>query len=334
VLEQALKEGPPRPGAERLVVPGSLEIQRNLEAKGLWKIYAAAGFQIDPPGCSMCLGIASRKAGKGEHWISSQNRNFENRMGEGSLAYLASAATVAASSLGMQIADPRPLVAKIDPRRFQDLLRRDQHSTPNITPSEPEARVAAGSAPGSGAAAGETGATSGILRGAVQLFGDNVDTDAIIPGEFCHLNTLEALGQHAFHHVRPGFADRVAKGQNIVVAGEGWGSGSSREHAVWALKGAGIQAVVAKSFAFIHKRNLVNEAVPFLVVRDPAFHAKVAEGSALRIDLGAGTVELEGLGLRFSAEPLSPIVRSLSQRGGLVPAVKQGGAQVFAALAQ
>ncbi len=329
VLEQALKEGQPLPGAERLVVPGSLEIQANLEAKGLWKIYAAAGFQIDPPGCSMCLGIASRKAGKGEHWISSQNRNFENRMGEGSLAYLASAATVAASSLGMKIADPRPLVSRIDPRRFHDLLKRAQPAPPSVNLSEPDPRHATDTPPRSSEAA----AASGVLRGTVQHFGDNIDTDAIIPGEFCHLNTLEALGQHAFHHVRPGFAERAAHGQSLVVAGEGWGSGSSREHAVWALKGAGIQAVVAKSFAFIHKRNLVNEAVPFLVVRDPAFHAKVTEGTALRIDLGAGTVEIEGTGLRFSAEPLSPIVRSLSQRGGLVPAVKQSGTQVFAALA-
>jgi aconitate hydratase/homoaconitate hydratase len=234
----------------------------------------------------------------------------------------------------MQIADPRPLVARIDRQRFQDLLKREHPSVPNITPSDPEPSIATGPASGTGEGPGGTAATSSVLRGSVQLFGDNIDTDAIIPGEFCHLNNLEALGQHAFHHVRPGFAARAAQGQNIVVAGEGWGSGSSREHAVWALKGAGIQAVIAKSFAFIHKRNLVNEAVPFLVVRDPAFHARVAEGTRLRVDLGAGTVEIDGLGLRFSAEPLSPIVRSLSQRGGLVPAVKQGGAQVFAAMAR
>jgi 3-isopropylmalate dehydratase small subunit len=244
-------------------------------------------------------------------------------MGEGSLAYLASAATVAASSLEMRIADPRPLVARIDPKRFTDLLRRDQHPASNITLSEPDPRVDTRSA----APHAEAAVSSGILRGAVQLFGDNVDTDAIIPGEFCHLNTLEALGQHAFHHVRPEFSQRAAGGQNLVVAGEGWGSGSSREHAVWALKGAGIQA-------FIHKRNLVNEAVPFLVVRDPEFHARIKEGTKLRVDPGQGTIEIEDLGLRFSAEPLSPIVRSLSQRGGLVPAVKESGTQVFAAMAQ
>jgi 3-isopropylmalate dehydratase small subunit len=330
VLEQGLKEHASPAGGQRLVVPGSLEIQRNLEAAGLWRIYAQAGFQIDPPGCSMCLGIASRKAGKGEHWISSQNRNFENRMGEGSLAYLASAATVAASSLGMQIADPRPLLAKVDPQRFLSLLRRQDRPLPAIQLSEPEPRIETGSVTGPVAST----ASTRVIRGAVQRFGDNVDTDAIIPGEFCHLNTLPELGAHAFHHVRPGFAERAAKGRTVVVAGDGWGSGSSREHAVWALKGAGIQAVIARSFAFIHKRNLVNEAVPFLVVRDPEFFDRVKEETELTIDLASGAITVEGPEpLRFVADPVSPIVRSLSQRGGLVSAVKQGGAQVFASLA-
>ena len=285
------------------------------------KICLVVGYIIDLT-LILCRVSSSRNVSPGE--VQSVINNFAG------MAYLASAATVAASSLGMQIADPRPLVAKIDPRRFQELLRRDHAAAPSIQLSQPEPRVETSSAVHYAEAAG----ASGVLRGAVQLFGDNIDTDAIIPGEFCHLNTLEALGQHAFHHVRPGFAERAARGQNLVVAGEGWGSGSSREHAVWALKGAGIQAVIAKSFAFIHKRNLVNEAVPFLVVRDPAFHAQVKEGTELKLDLGGGTVEIEALGLRFSAEPLSPIVRSLSQRGGLVPAVKQSGTQVFAAMAQ
>jgi 3-isopropylmalate dehydratase small subunit len=277
----------------------------------------------------MCLGIASRKANKGESWLSSQNRNFHNRMGEGSLAYLASAATVAASSLGMRITDPRPLIAQIDSRRFTELTRRKHGAVPSITLSEPEPRLA----PAAAERSADVAATGSLVRGGIQRFEDNVDTDAIIPGEFCHLNTLEELGKHAFHHVRPGFAERAAQGRTVVVAGEGWGSGSSREHAVWALKGAGIQAVIAKSFAFIHKRNLVNEAVPFLVVRDPGFYAQATEGAMVQVDSGAGTVQIEGGG-RFTAEPLSPIVKSLSRRGGLVPAVKQGGNQVFAALAQ
>ncbi len=72
---------------------------------------------------------------------------------------------------------------------------------------------------------------------------------------------------------------KARDGATIVVAEEGWGSGSSREQAVWALQGAGIQVVIARSYAFIHKRNLVNEALPFLVVKDPEFYALVGEGA-------------------------------------------------------
>jgi homoaconitase/3-isopropylmalate dehydratase large subunit len=89
VLEAALAAGQePRPVASerRIVVPGDLIIEANLREHGLWAIYERAGFVVDPPGCSMCLGIASRKAGKGEVWLSSQNRNFENRMGAAGLA--------------------------------------------------------------------------------------------------------------------------------------------------------------------------------------------------------------------------------------------------------
>jgi len=132
--------------------------------------------------------------------------------------------------------------------------------------------------------------------------------------------------------VRPEFARRAQQGQNIVVAGEGWGSGSSREQAVWALIGAGIQAVVAKSYAFIHKRNLVNEALPYLVVRDDSFYSLANEGDELSINLGAGEVTHLPSGRRFKAEKPSPIVQALQQQGGLVPAIKSLGPQVFEAL--
>src|SRR5207253_10381758 len=67
---------------KQIVVPGDLAIQENLRRAGLWTVYERAGFRVDPPGCSMCLAVASRKAGRGEKWLSSQNRNFENRMGD------------------------------------------------------------------------------------------------------------------------------------------------------------------------------------------------------------------------------------------------------------
>ncbi|HVE83329.1 MAG TPA: aconitase family protein [Myxococcales bacterium] len=330
VLELAMKDRPPQPASpKKLVVPGDLSIQANLKRAGLWDLYERAGFRVGPPGCSMCLGVASEKALPGEVWLSSQNRNYENRMGQGSLAWLASAATVAASAVEMKVTDPRPFLARIDQDRFARLLHRAPHRLPDVRASEPEVHVAAATGP---AATASAAAASATLRGRVQRFGDNIDTDAIIPGEFCHLTKLEELGQHAFHHVRPEFHARAQGGRTLVVAGAGWGSGSSREQAVWALSGAGIQAVVARSFAFIHKRNLVNDALPYLVVTDPDFYQLAQEDAELSIDLAAGTVTHAATGRAFKAERPSPIVQALQREGGLVPAIRHHGSQVFDAL--
>src|SRR2546430_12039431 len=133
---------PPQP--KQLVVPGDLTIQENLRRAGLWEVYERNGFRVGPPGCSMCLGVASEKAGRGEKWLSSQNRNYENRMGEGSLAHLASAATVAASALQMKVTDPRPLLASVDQDRYRQILgERKQHSAPKVRVVEPEIHVGA-----------------------------------------------------------------------------------------------------------------------------------------------------------------------------------------------
>jgi aconitate hydratase/homoaconitate hydratase len=330
VLEQAFKDKPARPAsAKQLVVPGDLSIQARMRQGDLWRHYEKAGFRIGPPGCSMCLGVASEKALPGETWLSSQNRNYENRMGQGSLAWLGSAATVAASSTEMRIADPRAYLAQIDQDRYQRLLFRESKSRPpdlRIDEVKPEVATtaAAKTAGGNVKAATHTGR--------VQRFADHIDTDAIIPGQFCHLTELTELGAKAFHFVRPEFAARAAAGQSFVVAGEGWGSGSSREQAVWALMGAGITAVIAKSYAFIHKRNLVNEALPYLVVKDEAFYALATENAELSVDLGQGTVTHVASGKVFRAEAPSAIVQALQREGGLVPAVKRHGKAVFEAL--
>jgi len=317
------------PHAKQLVVPGDLAIEENLRSAGLWDIYQRNGFRIGPPGCSMCLGVASEKAGKGEKWLSSQNRNYENRMGEGSLAHLASAATVAASALQMKVTDPRPLLASIDQDRYRRILgERKQRSTPEVRIVEPEMRVGAAAPAALAKQQRRTDrARATTVRARIQRFGDDVDTDAIIPGEFCHLTTLPELGAKCFHYVRPGFVEQAREGATVVVAGKGWGSGSSREQAVLALKGAGIQAIVAQSYAFIHKRNLVNEALPFLVVDDPGFYQLAAEGAEIEIDLARGRIVLGGR--TFTAAEPSRIIQALASAGGIVPAIQRHGTEVF-----
>ncbi len=318
ILERALAEGCELQATNnRIVVPGSMEVAENLQRAGLLEIYRAAGFRVSEPGCSMCLGIASDRAQPGEVWLSSQNRNFHNRMGKGSIAWLASAATVAASAFDMQIADPRPFIEKLDRERFQKMLAA-RNDLPPVIHIEPQAQRANG-------VAKQTAATQAApaprITGRAQLFGENVDTDAMIPGEFCHLSDLKEIGAKAFYHVRPEFGKRVSSGENIIVAGEGWGCGSSREHAVWALKGAGVAAVIAKSFAYIHKRNLVNEAMPFLIVREEEFYNTVRDGDELEVNLAEGVVKLNNK--LYLGTPLPEVMQSIIQHEGLVPDVKR-----------
>lgn len=332
VLERAFAGRPPRPAdSKQLVVPGDLSIRARLEERGLLRHYQRAGFRVGPPGCSMCLGVASEKAMPGAVWLSSQNRNYENRMGPGSLAYLASAVTVAASALEMKITDPRRYLDAIDQDRVLRLLDRDpKRRLPSVSMAEPQISLAA-----SGVAAAPELAElrSGVLSGRVQRFGNDVDTDSIIPGQFCHLTDRSALGEQAFHFVRPDFAALAKQGRNLIVAERSFGTGSSREQAVWALLGAGIQCVVAQSFAFIHKRNLANEALPFLVIREPGFYSLVEEDSVLELDLERGTVCHTQSGTVFRAEEPSPVVRALRREGGLVSVLERHGKRAFEVIA-
>ncbi len=328
VLERMLAAGrvPTVTTEKRLVVPGDLDITRRLEESGLLAVYAKAGFRIGPPGCSMCLGIASEKAGDGEVWLTSQNRNYQNRMGAGSLAWLAAGATVAASALDMKVADPRAWIAEVDQDRYRRILGHEpEAAVPEVANVEPAPIEPPAASTGGGASGG--GESGGVIESRVQLFGDHIDTDAIIPGEFCHLVDLERLGERCFHYTAPGFKARVQAGAAVVVAGEGWGSGSSREQAVWALKGAGVQVVIARSYAFIHKRNLVNEAVPHLVVRDDDFHRLAEDGAAIRVDTASGEISLGGR--TFRAETPTPMIRKLQEAGGIVPAIHTHGNDVF-----
>ncbi len=332
VLEQVLAAGhQPVASANRLVVPGDRSIVEKLQSAGLLAVYERAGFRIGPPGCSMCLGIASEKAASGEVWITSQNRNYQNRMGAGSLAWLASASVVAASSVGLAVADPRPWLQRIDRDRYHASCSSAKPGRPlhagrrRSEPTPSPRRRPPGRAPDGAASAAPI---VPVITGRIQRFGDHVDTDAIIPGEFCHLTDLGELGQHAFHYVAPGFAQRVDHGAAVLVAGEGWGSGSSREHAVWALKGAGVQAVIARSFAYIHQRNLTQRGHalsgaegrcastrwPWKVLSSLWISPRV------RVTVGDET---------FRAEVTTPIAQGLASAGGIVPAIQTHGNDVF-----
>ncbi|KAJ5471011.1 Aconitase/3-isopropylmalate dehydratase large subunitalpha/beta/alphasubdomain 1/3 [Penicillium desertorum] len=266
VLEAGLRAGMVPSDGQRRVTPGSLSIIKNLERHGILDIYRQAGFDIGAPGCSYCVGINDVDvAGEGEVWLSSQNRNFRNRMGKGAIGSISCAAVVAASSFNMVITDPQPLLDQIDRARLAKILGRERVSlsiAPEISEPNPVLASNIASINGSSSVPIHTPASTrdvakissdGVIRSKVQRFGENVDTDAIIPAEFVPGVDNAELGSHCFQYDRPEFRKRATDGSKIIVADRGFGSGSSREDAVRALQGAGIEAVIAPTFAFICK---------------------------------------------------------------------------------
>jgi len=153
------------------------------------------------------------------------------------------------------------------------------------------------------------------IVGRVWLFGDHVDTDAIIPARYLHTSDPEALAAHCMEGLRDDFAESVQAG-DILVAGENFGCGSSREHAPIAIQASGVACVVARSFARIFYRNAVNIGLPIVI--SPEAVSMAREGHPWRIDLSAGSIRSESTGGAVEFEPFPPFMTELLRAGGLV----------------
>ena len=148
-------------------------------------------------------------------------------------------------------------------------------------------------------------------------FGDDIDTDAIIPGRFLTIYDRKELASHAFEGTRNEFS-KLAKEGDVIVAGRNFGCGSSREHAPLALKGAGIGFVVAKSFARIFYRNAINTGVLPLVCEHTD---KIADGARVSVNLAEAYIEADGK--RYTLEPIPEFMMSIVDAGGLVEYAKK-----------
>lgn len=155
------------------------------------------------------------------------------------------------------------------------------------------------------------------IQGRVFKFGDNINSDIIIPGRYLIYIDRERLGQHAFEMLGEGFSDKL-RSFDILVAGRNFGGGSAREQAATAIQGLGIKAVVACSFARTFYRNAINDGLP--IVECPAVYEAVQEGDELRIDLAAGTIVHAGKEYPFPKMPES--VRRILELGGLAAYLK------------
>lgn len=158
------------------------------------------------------------------------------------------------------------------------------------------------------------------FEGAVHVYGDNVDTDVIIPARYLTTSDPAELASHCLEDLDPEFASRCRPGE-VLVAGRNFGCGSSREHAPLAIKGAGVACIVADSFARIFFRNAINVGLP--IVECPGAAADARTGDRFRVDLEAGVVENLSRGRRYEATPLPAFMRGILRSGGLMPWVKE-----------
>ena len=155
-----------------------------------------------------------------------------------------------------------------------------------------------------------------VLKGRVWKYGDNVDTDAIIPARYLNVSTPAELAEHCMEDWDADFAGQVQAG-DVMVGGANFGCGSSREHAPLALKGAGVSCVVAESFARIFYRNAINIGLPILEC--PEAVAGTEAGQTLEVDLAQGTVKNVDTGQVFQAGAYPEFLMGIIRAGGLIP---------------
>ncbi len=325
-----LRERRVHPSVSFVLFPGSHRILETMAREGLLTDLLAAGVTVSEPTCGSCAGIGHVPAA-GTKSLRAFNRNFSGRSGvKGDEVYLCSSLVAAASALTGVITDPRTLgtePAVTLPPRFAS-------STVGFVAPDGAGEVVRGpniKLVPLGEPVAET------LEGPVLLkLGDKVSTDDISPAGAAVLvfrSNVPAIAEHTFKYVDAEFVARAkAAGRSVLVGGEIYGQGSSREVAAIGPMYLGVRAVIVKSFARIHRANLINWGVVPLVFDDPAAYDTITQGDrlnlpGLRAALVAGdhvTVVNDRIGGRFTASCiLTARERDILLAGGLLALTKQ-----------
>ena len=157
------------------------------------------------------------------------------------------------------------------------------------------------------------------MKGKVWKFGDDIDTDIIIPGRYLVVTDPDKLAKHCMEGLDPDFYKKVNKG-DFIVAGKNFGCGSSREHAPIALKGVGIGAVIAESFARIFYRNATNVGIPLLEA--PGISKALEQGEEIEVDMENGFIISES-GEKYEFKKLPLFMLDILEKGGLIEYLKE-----------
>ncbi len=158
------------------------------------------------------------------------------------------------------------------------------------------------------------------MEGKAIKYGDNVDTDVIIPARFLNTSDPKELAAHCMEDLDKSFKDRVKPG-DIMVAGDNFGCGSSREHAPIAIKESGISCVIAKSFARIFYRNAIN--IGLAILECPEAASSIEDGDIVSVDFETGVIKDITKGIEFKSQPFPEFIKKIIECGGLVNYVKE-----------
>jgi 3-isopropylmalate/(R)-2-methylmalate dehydratase small subunit len=158
------------------------------------------------------------------------------------------------------------------------------------------------------------------LNGKVHKFGNDINTDEIIPARYLNTSDAEELAKHCMEDADPSFVGKLQKG-DIIVAGENFGCGSSREHAPIAIKAAGVSCVIAESFARIFYRNAINIGLPIFTSSEAA--GKLKQGDKVEVDVSKGEIVKSGNKMVYKAEVFPGFIKEMIKCGGLMAYAKK-----------
>jgi len=312
-------------GVSLAVSPGSQQVLEMIARRGILAAMIQAGARVLECACGPCIGMGQAPP-TGAVTLRTFNRNFEGRAGTADAeCYLCSAETAVASALAGRITDPRTLGAP--PEVKEPGLYPALESLVLYPPEDGSAvRVVRGP---NIKPIPRRGPLPDALKGTVLIkVGDNITTDHIMPAGSRILalrSNIPAISEHVFGRVDPGFARRAReRGGGFIVGGENYGQGSSREHAALAPMHLGVVAVIAKSFARIHRANLINFGILPLTFADPSDYDRVAPDDSLAleqvlrcVETGRGTLTDRSAGRSFEVRcRLSEREKEIVRAGG------------------
>ena len=271
-------------GVNLLINPGSKQVYEMLSRKGFIADMIATGARILECSCGPCIGMGGAP-GTGQISIRSYNRNFKGRSGnKDAFVYLASPIACAVFAVKGEIVDPRE--AGLPAELSKEPLHYNVNDNMLITPGIHETNVIKG--PNIKEVPVKEPLGEKIEAYVLLKLGDNITTDDIMPAGSAVLplrSNIPAISEHVFSSIDSTFSKRAkdakSTGGSIIVGGENYGQGSSREHAALAPMFLGIQAVIAKSFARIHRSNLINFGILPLLFKDAADYEKTEKGDRL-----------------------------------------------------